>query len=78
MKVAIVHDWLVTYAGAEKVLEEIVNLYPEADLFSVVDFLPKEKRGFIKEKSVHTTFIQKPSILKKEIQELFILNAPSY
>ena len=26
MKVAIVHDWLVTYAGAERVLQEIAAL----------------------------------------------------
>ena len=44
MKVAIVHDWLVVYGGAEKVLEEILKLYPDADIFSLVDFLPKDKR----------------------------------
>lgn len=58
MKVAIVHDWLVTYAGAERVLEEIIGLYPEADLFSVVDFLPAQQRHCIKHKKVTTTFIQ--------------------
>lgn len=58
MKVAIVHDWLVTYAGAERVLEQIVGLYPEADLFSVVDFLPAQQRHCINHKKVTTTFIQ--------------------
>lgn len=58
-KVAIVHDWLVVYAGAEKVLEQMVRLYPEADLFSVVDFLPSDKRRFILDKAVKTTFIQR-------------------
>jgi glycosyltransferase involved in cell wall biosynthesis len=58
MKVAIVHDWLVTYAGAERVLEQIVGLYPDADLFSVVDFLPAQQRHCIKHKKVTTTFIQ--------------------
>ena len=38
MKVAIVCDWLVTYAGAEKVLEQILNVFPDADLFALVDF----------------------------------------
>ncbi len=59
MKIAVVHDWLVTYAGAEKVLEEIVSIFPEADIFSVVDFLPHDGRGFILNKPVKTTFIQK-------------------
>lgn len=58
MKVAIVHDWLVTYAGAEKVLEQILQLYPEADLYSLVDFLPDNQRDFILHKKVHTSFIQ--------------------
>lgn len=59
MRVAIVHDWLVTYAGAERVLEQILNIYPEADLFSLVDFLPNENRKFILNKKVNTSFIQK-------------------
>jgi glycosyltransferase involved in cell wall biosynthesis len=59
MKVAIIHDWLVTYAGAERVLEQVVNCYPEADLFSIVDFLPQGSRSFIKDKPVTTSFIQR-------------------
>ena len=59
MKIAIVCDWLVTYAGAEKVLEQILNVFPEADLFALVDFLPENNRAFIKKKKVMTSFIQK-------------------
>ena len=58
MKVAVVCDWLVVYAGAERVVEQILNVYPDADLFCVVDFLPENERGFIKNKPTHTTFIQ--------------------
>lgn len=58
MKVAIVHDWLVVYAGAERCLEQILNIYPEADLFALVDFLDEDKRDFIKHKKVTTSFIQ--------------------
>jgi len=59
MKIAIIHDWLVTYAGAERVLEQMLACYPEADLFSVVDFLPADNRGFIQNKLVSTSFIQR-------------------
>ena len=59
MKIAVVCDWLVTYAGAEKVLEQILNVFPEADLFALVDFLPENNRAFIKNKKVTTSFIQK-------------------
>ena len=58
MKIAVVHDWLVTYAGAERALEQILLLYPEADLFSLVDFLPQGQRAFILDKKVTTSFIQ--------------------
>lgn len=58
MRIAIVHDWLVVYAGAERVLEQILDCYPDADLFSLVDFLPANQRGFIRDKSVKTSFIQ--------------------
>lgn len=59
MKIAIIHDWLVTYAGSERVLEQILNVFPDADLYSTVDFLPSDKRDFIKNKAVTTSFIQR-------------------
>jgi glycosyltransferase involved in cell wall biosynthesis len=58
-KVAIVHEWLYTYAGAEKVLEQILGLFPSADIFSLIDFLPPEQRDFLGGRSVHTSFLQK-------------------
>ncbi len=65
MRIAIVHDWLTVYAGAERVLEQMLMVYPEADLFSVVDFLPERERGFILNKPVTTTFVQKLPFAKK-------------
>lgn len=65
MKVAIIHDWLVTYAGAERVLEQMIALWPEADVFSVVDFIPAEQRQFIANKPVKTSFIQRLPGAKK-------------
>ncbi|MFA9558201.1 glycosyltransferase family 4 protein [Evansella sp. AB-rgal1] len=59
MKTAIIHDWLVVYNGAEKVLEEILKIFPDADLFSTVEYLDKGQRDFIMNKEVKTTFIQK-------------------
>ncbi|GBH23849.1 glycosyltransferase family 4 protein [Burkholderia vietnamiensis] len=57
LRVAIVHDWLVTYAGAERVLEQFIACFPDADLFSLVDFL--DDRAFVRGKPVTTSFIQK-------------------
>ncbi|CAG9250175.1 Glycosyltransferase involved in cell wall bisynthesis [Paraburkholderia unamae] len=58
-RVAIVHDWLVTYAGAERVLEQILACFPEADLFSVVDFVESKDRAFLRNKRATTSFVQK-------------------
>ncbi|MGH6896574.1 MAG: glycosyltransferase family 4 protein [Geminicoccaceae bacterium] len=58
LRVAIVHDWLTVYGGAERVLEHMLTVLPHADLFSLVDFLPHESRGFLQHKHVRTSFIQ--------------------
>ena len=65
MRVAIVCDWLVVYAGAEMVLEQILKIYPDADLFCLIDFLPEDQRGFIMNKRTHTSFIQRLPCAKK-------------
>jgi len=57
-KVAIVHDWLVNYGGAERVVEELLKIYPEADIFTLVYDEKKMGKIFPKEK-VHTSFMQK-------------------
>lgn len=57
MRVAIVHDWLVAPGGAEKVLEQIIECFPDADLFTLVDFL--EDRRPLGGKAVTTSFIQR-------------------
>jgi glycosyltransferase involved in cell wall biosynthesis len=59
MRVAMVHDWLVTYAGAERVLEQMLNVLPQADLFSLIDFLPPGQRGFLGGRPVRTSFLQR-------------------
>ncbi len=69
MRVAIVHDWLVTYAGAERVLEQIIAVFPDADLFSLVDFLPQNGRGFILNKPVRTSFIQHLPLARKKYRQ---------
>ena len=59
MRIAIVHDWLKVYAGAERVLEQMLMCFPEADLYSLIDFVPAERRGFLQGKNARTSFIQR-------------------
>jgi len=58
-KTALVADWLVTYAGAERVITEILKVFPKSDLFAVIDFLSDESRQHFLGKHAQTTFIQK-------------------
>ena len=58
-RVAVMHEWLVTYAGAERVLREILALFPAADLFAVCDFLDDADRTRLFGKRARTSFIQK-------------------
>jgi len=59
-KIAIVHDWLVTDGGAEKVLRSLIDLYPQAEIFSLVDFLDADgRRKVLAGKRVRTSFVQK-------------------
>ncbi len=73
MRVALVHDWLVTYSGAERILEQLVRLYPDADIFSLVDFLPFDRRHFIAGKPVRTSFLQKLPFARKHFRWYFAL-----
>ena len=65
MKVAIVVDWLTVYSGAERVVEQILKLYPDADLFSLVDFLEEDQRAFLSGKQATTSFIQRMPMARK-------------
>jgi glycosyltransferase involved in cell wall biosynthesis len=59
VKIAFVHEWLITYAGSEKVLEIMLSEFPDADVFCLIDFLPKEHRTFLRGKSIRTTYLQR-------------------
>lgn len=69
VSIGVVMDWLVTYAGAEKVVEEFIRVYPDVELYSVVDFLSDESRKKFNNKSAKTTFIQKLPKAKKNYQK---------
>jgi glycosyltransferase involved in cell wall biosynthesis len=58
MRVAIVSDPMSAYGGAERVLEQIIFLFPDADLFALADHVPADQRGFLGGRSVCTSFIQ--------------------
>lgn len=58
-RVAVIHDWLPLYGGAERVLEQMLHVFPAADLFSMIDAIPAGERGFLQGKPVRTSFVQR-------------------
>lgn len=64
-RVGIVTDWLVSYAGAERVLKEMVALFPSSDIHAVIDFLNDSDRQEILGKHSQTTFIQNLPMVSK-------------
>ena len=65
-KIALIHEWLVDYSGSERVVEQMLNVYPESDIFALVEFLPEDLRWFIKNKEVNTSFIQSLPFSRKK------------
>jgi len=59
MKIALVHDWLTTIAGAEKVLKAIYEIYPESDIFTLVKNEESLKNTLLENANIKTSFIQK-------------------
>jgi glycosyltransferase involved in cell wall biosynthesis len=58
MRVAVVHDWLYTFGGAERVLQSMMRCLPAADVFALFDILPTIDRARISPTQSRTSFLQ--------------------
>ncbi len=59
MKVAVVHDWLPLIAGAERVLEQILLVFPGADVYTLFDFLDDDQRKMFGDSKITTSSLNK-------------------
>ena len=59
MKTAIVHDWLTTYGGAERVLVALLDIFPDADIYSLIYFPEKFIGTVLEKRSIKTSWLQK-------------------
>ena len=65
-KTAIVHDWFVSYAGSERVVESLTNIWKDADVFVLFNLLNEsDQKIVVKNKIPKTSFLQKFSSIKK-------------
>ncbi|MGM0984654.1 MAG: glycosyltransferase [Pseudomonadota bacterium] len=69
-RIAIVHDWLVVQGGAEKVLDALLQAFPEADVFTLVDFLPAHQRGRLARHKVFTSALQRLPLAQRYYRHL--------
>lgn len=64
MKIALVHDYLVQYGGAERVLEACTELWPYAPIYTILHD-PEAMRGKFAEKRIYTSFLQRWPLARK-------------
>ena len=69
MKVAIVHDWLTTYGGAETFVELWLTMYPDAEIYTLV-YDRKKLKGHFENNKIHTSYIQKIPFATKIYRKL--------
>ncbi len=58
MRVAIVHDWLTGMRGGEAVLEALLDLHPDAEIFTLLH-VPGSVSSAIESRPIHTSFLQR-------------------
>ncbi len=74
MKIAIVHDWFDKPGGAERVVKNLLDIFPDADIFAIVDFFSEtDREKYLCGKRVKTTFIQHLPFAKKKFRGYFPL-----
>jgi len=65
LRVALVHDFLNQYGGAERVLEALTEIFPQAPIYTII-YDSDKMRGKFANKKIYTSFFQKlPKFLRK-------------
>ncbi len=72
MKVALVHDWLTGMRGGEKVLEVFCEIFPEADLYTLIH-VPGSVSKTIEDRKIYTSFLQRIPFAAKRYRSLLPL-----
>lgn len=72
-KVALVHDFLVSFGGAERVLQALTSLYPDAPIYTLLQDEAIVKR-FFPEREIRTSFLRSfPAWLRRRYRVLLPL-----
>ncbi len=68
MKLAIVHDFLNQYGGAERCVEAFHEIFPEAPIYTSI-YLPENLPDSFKSMDIRVSFMQKFPFLKKHFKK---------
>ena len=73
-RIAVVHDWCPEFRGGERVLAEICRTFPEAEVFTLFDFLPKDlKDEYFAGIEFHTSIANRIPFVRHFYRHLFFL-----
>jgi glycosyltransferase involved in cell wall biosynthesis len=72
LKVALVHDYLNQYGGAERVLEELHTLFPSAPVYTSM-YWPEKMSATIRGLDVRTSFMQRLPMVTRNHQPFLLL-----
>ncbi len=76
MKIAFVHDYLVQYGGAERVLEALAEIWPQAPIYTLI-FNSKKVHHKFSDKNIRASFLQKIPFAKKYHRIFPVLMMPA-
>lgn len=65
MKIAIVHDWIFTLGGAERVLRELCKIYRDADLYTLFCSDKSRLKLGLNDRNIKTSFLQNIPLINK-------------
>ena len=64
MRVALLHDYLTQVGGAERVLEELCNMFPRAPIYTLI-YDKGAMNGLFLDREIRTSFLQRVPFAKK-------------
>lgn len=72
-RIAVVHDWLTTYVGGERVVEQMLAVFPRAAVFASIDILQAHERAFLGGRRPTTSPAQHWPFVRKHYRALLPL-----
>ncbi|MCX7927854.1 MAG: glycosyltransferase [Candidatus Omnitrophica bacterium] len=72
MKLAIVHDYLNQYGGAERVIEVLSEVFPKAPIYTTI-YVPENLPQSFKRMDIRTSFMQYLPFLKRHFKKYLLL-----